>query len=210
MSRSADEICEEFLGQLLPQGEAWPKDGPSNLRNLLWALASPRARLESDIEGLAAEISPGTSVQLLTDYESIVGRTCCDAQSSTLTLAQRQAIAQARWVGRKVVSRQDYIDLAAQMGFEITIEEYTPAYADFMCAEDPCRGEDWAFCWLVRSPGYTPIYFMADQSSAEDPLMSWGNSPLKCEITARNPAHLTVRFGQSGANVVSDFGKDIR
>ncbi len=124
VSRSAETIRDEMLDELLPPGMAWPKDPSSNLGGLFQALAVSRAQIEADIEGLRQEISPGTSVKLLADYEDILGRACCGTNSDTLTFAQRQAVAQARWVGRKITTAQDFIDLASAMGFSVTIEEF--------------------------------------------------------------------------------------
>ncbi|WP_122050348.1 YmfQ family protein [Asaia bogorensis] len=210
MNRGADAIREEMIEQLLPQGAAWPKDRSSNLASFIQAIAIGRATLESDVASLSREIAPGTSVALLSDYEEILGRFCSDANNDALTFAQRQAMAQARWVGRRVISRQDFVDLAAGMGFAITIMEFKPARASSARIGDAINGRVWAFVWRVIRPGYTPVYARAGVARIGERLMSWGNLAFECEIRRRSPAHTIVQFAQSNVNALMDFGVDIQ
>ncbi|KAB8122564.1 DUF2313 domain-containing protein [Komagataeibacter medellinensis] len=102
-----------------------------------------------------------------------------------------------------------YIAFAAALGYDITITEFAPARAGLLRAGDPVNSEAWAHTWRISAPGYTPVLFRAGTGAAGDPLMTWGNTVLQCEITARKPAHTIVQFAQTDVNPINDFGGDI-
>lgn len=193
----------------LPKGRAWPRGLGSVLSQVIASFMPAAENFGKAAAGLPAGSFPGTTIAMLPDWEKSLGLPDpCAGESPTELQRRSQVIARLTDSGGSSIAY--FTAFAKTLGYDITIKEYIPACADLMCAEDPVYGEDWAFCWLVSSPGFTPIYFLADQSSAEDPLMTWGNAVLCCEFETRNPAHLILRFAQNGQNIINDFGGDFQ
>ena len=92
-------------------------------------------------------------------------------------------------------NKQFYIDLAAAIGFTITITEFNPFVAG-SGAGDPISNDDtgWPWAWQVNAPETTIQYFRSGQNTSGDALRKWGNEKLECAITARKPAHTHVSF----------------
>lgn len=153
--RTAPEIQQEWLTQLLPSGDAWPKDTDSNLAKLLLALATPRAQLEADILALQLEISPRTSVLLLEDYKAVLGADPAGRDQGDLTTAQWQALLYARWTARGGQSIAYYEALAAALGFTLSIYEPVAAvYGAFTYGDGTVysRPDYDNFVWVVTLP----------------------------------------------------------
>jgi len=125
-SRTATDIAREWLTQLLPSGQAWPTDDNSNLAALLSARAISRETLEADIYALTQEISPGTSVLLLDDYQTVLGPDPAGRDTGDLTITQRQNLLQQRWVSAGGQSIAFYVAMGEQYGITLTIEEPDP------------------------------------------------------------------------------------
>ncbi|MEZ7137239.1 YmfQ family protein [Komagataeibacter sp. SM21] len=196
------------LLRLLPTGRIWSRE-PGSMPYQLAAVWAPTYQRNSDrAANLITDAFPSTTTELLDEWEETLGLPDpCAGESPTIE--QRRAQVVARLTDNGGASVPYFIAFAATLGYDITITEYAPARAGVMRAGDPVCGEDWAYVWLIRAPGYTPIPFRAGQSCAGEALMVWGNTVLQCEITARNPAHTVVLFGQDGSNAINDFGGDI-
>lgn len=153
--RTAPEIQQEWLTQLLPSGDVWPKDTGSNLAKLLMALATPRAQLEADILALQLEISPRTSVVLLEDYKAVLGADPAGRDQGDLTTAQWQALLYARWTARGGQSIAYYEALASALGFTLSIYEPLAAvYGAFTYSDGAVysRPDYDNFVWVVTLP----------------------------------------------------------
>ncbi|GBQ69622.1 bacteriophage tail protein [Ameyamaea chiangmaiensis NBRC 103196] len=208
MAYTADDYRPAIL-RIMPRGPIWSRAPGSLLYAVAWIWSQTWGRLDARAENLLVDAFPATSVELLTDWESTLGLPDpCAGTAPTLAARRNQVV--ARLADSGGCSADYFTNLAAQLGYTISITRYWPACADFACAEDPVYGEDWAFCWVISAPGYSLSYAQADVSSAGDPLMTWGNSVLQCELSERNPAHLILRFGQTGTNVINDFRGDIQ
>ena len=87
-----------------------------------------------------------------------------------------------------------FIGFAQKLGYGITITNYAP----FRCGQSTCGqalgNQDWFFTWSVNAPQNTVVRFAAAKSVAGDPLASWGNQVLECEISAMAPAHAILQF----------------
>ena len=94
-------------------------------------------------------------------------------------------------------SRQYYIDVAARLGYQITITEFDTFEAGDH-AGDLVNGENWRYAWRVNAPEVTITEFIAGGSSAGDPLRDWGNEQLECVINRLKPAHTLAQFAYGG------------
>jgi uncharacterized protein YmfQ (DUF2313 family) len=122
--RSGSDYAQAYL-ELLPQGQAWPKHAPDSVLvracvglNDYWGFVDRRA---ADL--LEQESDPRTTIELLPDWERNWGLPdpCYDAP---LTIAERQLALLMRMTMMGAQSRKFFIDVAAMIGYTITITEY--------------------------------------------------------------------------------------
>lgn len=181
------------LQGLLPRGRVWPRDVISVQTAVIAAMAKSFARLTQDAAGLIEDAFPVAPVFLLPEWEASLGLPdpCAGPQPS---LQQRQQQVFARFTDGGGQSAAYFIAFAATLGFTITVSKFGPACAGRCTAGMPLYGASWINAWAVHAPLNTIIYARAGVSAAGDPLASWGNDVLECEIRARAPAHSTVLF----------------
>ena len=136
------------LLSLLPQGQAWPKYPGTTLdlacRGLAeyWGFVDSRA---ADL--LERESDPRTTFELLPDWERNFGLPDpCITEPQTLS--QRQLALVMRMTMQGGASRQFFIDVAAMLGYTITITEYRT----FVVGIDRC-GDN-----RVYGDGSNPMY----------------------------------------------------
>lgn len=187
-----------MLQALLPPGRLWRRDAGSNLTRLLRAISRGLVRKHQRILRMREEADPRTAYELLPEWEDLLGLPDpCTGESETLQ--ERRAIAAARWTAKGGQSRAHYIDLAAALGVPITIEEFGQFRCDASeCDVDPLNEDAWAYTWVVHAPEVTEIPFRCDESTTEEPLLTFGNAPLECTIRRAAPAHTIVHFAYGG------------
>lgn len=186
------EQYREHLQALAPRGLAWPRDADATLTTLLEGFAEEFARVDARAEQLLDEADPRTTNELLTDWERVAGLPePCLAHVPQSSADRRQALV-AKLTRAGGQSRQFFIDLAASIGYAITITEFSPQ--DVTSDVDyPLYGEDWAFAWKVNSALNT-VTELTVEGAVDDPLAWWGNEELECVIGDRKPAHSVVIF----------------
>jgi len=213
IERESQAICgftaEDYAGvlaDLLPLGMVWPRDPDTSLMRTISGLAEEFARVHNRDCDLLMEAYPGTAIETISDWERVCGLP--DPCTGPLGILQeRREAVLAKLGARGGQSRQYYIDLAAALGFEITITEFRPFLAGESQAGDPCcyqsfgredaienRMMDWWFVWRINTPNFRIVFFRASQSQAGDPLARWGNELLECTIAALKPAHTGVIY----------------
>lgn len=184
----------DLLKALLPVGAAFPRDDDTKMHDLLHGMADELARLDGRGVDLLREILPSTTVELLTDWERVAGLPDrCNGELEE-TLQGRRATLLSKLSSGGGQSPQYFIDVAAALGFEITITEFRPFRAGWSSAGDPLTNGDWVFYWRVNAPEETIVSFRAGLSRAGEPLRSWGNELLECKINTLKPAHTIVLF----------------
>lgn len=193
--RAKTEDYADQLTQLLPQGEAWPRDPDTVLGKLIAGLAGVFARVHNRALDLIEEADPRTAVESLPEWERETGLpgTCTPIAD---TLVQRRAAVVARLTARGGQSRPFYISVAAALGYDVTITEFSHFSCNSAC-DDPVCDEDWTYVWRIDAPEVT-IVQMTCQSGCDEPLRAWGNQRLECEISWRKPDHTTLLFGYGG------------
>ena len=178
---------------LLPLGLAWPREPGTNLDNFITAIAEEPNRVAERVQDMLTESYPLMSSELLTDWERITGLPeGCQGAPDTLQ-ARREAVDQklATTGGQ---SKQFYIDLAAKIGFEVTITEYSPFKVGRNATGDALNGDNWAYAWQINAPEETIREFKTGRSAVGEPLRYWGNELLECVISRVKPAHTYVLF----------------
>jgi uncharacterized protein YmfQ (DUF2313 family) len=195
------------LADLLPPGLIWNRDPSSRLMAFLEGLGSEFGHVERRSLELLEEVDPHRTVEMLPDWERIVGLPdACVSIEETVQDRRQAVLVKLAAVGGQ--SRQFYIDLAAEYGFTITITEFTsfvagPAYGDDRskagdaltnAKAQPAAGAGWQDTWQVNAPLETIREFKAGEGQAGDPLRWWGNTLLECLISRAKPAHTHVLF----------------
>lgn len=184
-----------MLIALLPRGEAWSLERTADIRNQLHGMAMEFARIDARGDSLVREAMPDTTLELLSEWETVAGLPGeCTGQLETVALRRAALVARLTTIGGQ--SRQYFIDLAAALGFEITIEEFKPFTSGSVAGTAITNG-DWAYAWRVNAPETTVRSFVAG-SCAGEPLGTWGYALLECAIGRVKPAHTILIFGYGG------------
>jgi uncharacterized protein YmfQ (DUF2313 family) len=133
VTRTGDEYAHALQNHL-PIGQAWPRAEESTLMKVVRGLTKIWGDLEIRASHLLEQESdPRITIELLPDWERNWGLPdpCYEAPQS---IAERQAALVLRMTMVGGCSRQFFIDLAATLGYTITITEYRP----FFIAMDRC------------------------------------------------------------------------
>ena len=182
---------------LLPTGLAWAKDPGFETYEVATALSKELERIDTRASDLLRESDPRTTSELIGDWERVLGLPD-ECSGDTPTLQDRRDQVVARLTDGGSINRQYYIDLAASLGFTVTIFEYRPFLAGRGRAGDAISNGLWIFVWQINAPENTIKYFRAGSSLAGEALARWGNDTLECLITKRAPAGTKVLFSYGG------------
>ena len=190
MAMTAAEYRDLLLA-LAPPGTALPGEPDSTWGRLLQALADELARVDARADDLIDEADPRTTYELLADWERVAGLPDpCVPEGQTVTERRNALVGRLTATGGQ--SRQYFIDLAASLGYSVTITEFRPQTVDDS-VDAPIYGQDWAFAWQVNAPQTTVTYHTVDGDVAE-PLANWGNELLECVLGRYKPAHTHLIF----------------
>jgi uncharacterized protein YmfQ (DUF2313 family) len=194
-SRTVNEYLK-LLQSLLPKGKAWTRDPSSTMSQFLMAIADELVRLELEALSLLEERDTRYSTALLPDHEYDLGLPDeCSSLANTLVLRRNQAHSKLTALGG--AHKQYFIDLAANLGYTITIEEY------------PDGGLTSIFHWQVVI-GYDDdmylLWFTSGGSVSGDPICQVvGTDVLECFINRYKPAHTKVFFTFEGPDFSNEF-----
>jgi len=192
MPTAADYL--EQLKTLLPPGQAFPREAGTTLHDLLDGMSIELARVDSRGEALPIEANPSSTNELLPDWERVAGLP--DKCSGVLeeTLQGRKSALLTKLTSTGGQSPGYFIQLAASLGYTVTIEEYRPFRAGRSSAGDLLTNGPWIFTWLIRAPEVSVTDFRAGRSAAGERLRTWGNDTLECKLNQLKPAHTIALF----------------
>lgn len=181
------------MQQVMPRGRAWPRDLASVQAQTLRTLMPTFQRLTARGAYLLTDAFPSTADELLPEWEASLGLPDpCAGESPTIAL--RQAQVTARFIAGGGQSIAYFVNFAKTLGYDITIEQFAPFRVGASRVGTPLYGEAWAFAWQVNAPEFSISYFAVDVSAVGEPLATWGNTVLQCELRRLVPAHTTVIF----------------
>lgn len=179
------------LQALLPPGAAWPRGGDAVLTGLLDALAAEFHRADARAASLVEEADPHTAHELLPDWERAAGLPDeCYPAADSLARRRRALVSRLTHLGGQ--SRRYFISLAAALGYDVAVTEFTPHDVTAEVTA-PLYGQPWRFAWQVSAPPVT-VFPMTVSSGVDEPLAAWGNEWLECAVRALAPAHTIVLF----------------
>lgn len=184
---------EAQLHALLPPGPAWPDDDP-----FLLGMAPAFARVHERALQLLEEADPRTAVELFLRWERTAGLPDTCAEVSEQDMQRRRADLIAKLQRDGSLSRQFFIDLAAWLGYAITIDEFVPFRVE-MPVEHGLYGDDWLFTWRANLPLIGEEEpFRAESSRVEDRLVTWpANNVIECLFRRLSAGHTNVLFAYS-------------
>lgn len=183
----------QALFNLLPRGRAWSDDPEGVLARVLEGVAGAYTAVDGAAQFLLFDAFPANAVTLLPEWEATLGLPDpCQGPNPSLVARQKQVV--ARFVGVAGVSRNDLITYAANLGFAITLETFTPFRMGVGGMGDPLYVEADAHTLAIHAPDTTVTPFMMGVSGMGDPFTSFGNDVLECEMSALAQAHTTVIF----------------
>lgn len=189
-------LSAEYRDQLIalqPPGLALPRGLESTWAKLLHAIADELARAEVRAGQLRDETDIRTTSELLADWERVAGLPD-PCVAATQTLAERREALVQRLVNLGGQSRQFFIDLAARLGYTVTIAEPKPFRVNVNAAGDPLYADEWSFVWQVQAPAGIVRDFRVNENAVGDALRSWGDELLECVVGRLKPAHTLVQF----------------
>lgn len=183
-----------LLRDLLPTGPAWNRAPGSDLTEFLTSIAEELKLVSDRTETLQVELDPRTTSELLDDWERLLALPdeCSDPDNQSVATRRNEVL--AKLTGQGSISRQFYIDLAARLGYTVTIFEYRQFLAGVSHAGDLLANGDWVYCWLVTASGGSAKFFEAGVNFAGDPLAVYSDGVLECYINKLKPAETLVFF----------------
>jgi uncharacterized protein YmfQ (DUF2313 family) len=188
-----DGLYAEQALALLPTGPAWPKEPGSVLHKLVSGLSDRFLAVHRRACDLLREMAPISTVELLPDWERVLGLPD-DCASVPVTLNERRGAVLQRWRAMGGQSRAYFVEVARALGFDILVEEFRPFQIGTGRAGDAIDGLLWRFAWRVLGPETTQRFFRASEGGAGEPLSVFGNEILECVIGRLKPAHTIVHF----------------
>lgn len=187
---TADDYLQA-LQALLPLGPAWPREADAALTKVLTAWSKEYERIDAYADGLLEEIDPRTAFELLADWEAALGLPECGMEPGPL--AERRDAAAAKLAETGLITLADLIALAADLGFIITIDTFTP-FRVTDTVDKRIYGDDWAFVLRINAPLNT-IRVLTTQSTVNERLRTWGREGLlECMVNRNTHAHVFNLF----------------
>ncbi|MEY9404447.1 DUF2313 domain-containing protein [Bradyrhizobium barranii subsp. barranii] len=195
VTRSGDDYAEA-LSQLLPQGQAWPRDEGSTLMRVVRGLSQIWGVVEASASKLLeVESDPRITLDLLPDWERNWGLPD-PCYQEPLTIGDRQKALVQRMTIEGAQSREFFIGVAAQIGYTITITEYRPFMVGLdRCGDNRVYGDGTNLMYsdtFVR--GWLPVYDPQGNPVALDEISEWPNYGLGPDT---NRHYWTVHVGTS-------------
>lgn len=189
------EPFHEALRRLLPRGRAWDLHPGGNFERLLQAAGEELAAAQARIDQLPVEADPLRAVELLPEWERSVGLPDeCDPREPEPSTQDRQRGVHARLTAQGGQTPASLIELAARLGYEVTIEEFQQAASGVSSSGDSLWDDDWAATFIVHAPLDVVTYAESGTCSSGDLIATWGDGRLECEINRVKPAHMLALF----------------
>lgn len=198
-ARTAIEYLR-LLQSLLPQGHAWNRDESSVLTEFLYGQAEEFARVDQRSIDLLRERDTRFADQLLVDHENDLGLPDeCSVVGETIQ--ERRLSAHTRLIALGQQNPAYFIELAAALGWTITITEFSPFWCGVHGAGDECGDQLNIFYWKITITVGSGdiIHFLSGSSQSGDPLVFVaGTDTVICTLNRYKPAHTVLTFDFDG------------
>jgi len=197
MSRTPIQIQAEMLA-LQPMGWALPSDPDTYWGARLLAVANEWSLIEAQMESFEQELDPGTAVNLLADYQRVLGPDPYGWDTLPLSSAQQAQLLHNRWVDAPIVCAGYFIAVAASIGVTITIEEFPlPVCGEAVCG-DTLLPWPQHLVFLVTLPTDDSWDAICGDTVCGDTLGGFAANVLQPFITAKAPLWTRAVFNYTG------------
>lgn len=184
------------LQALLPRGRVWPRDPDAVQTKVLTGLVQSYVRTNASANQVLVEALPSTTFQLLPEWEATMGLPDpCAGTSPTIQGRRSQVVARFTGVGGQSVGYM--VAFAKSLGYTVTVKQYAPARVGQSRVGQPLCGPAWAHAWSINSALNTVTRSRVGTAAAGEPLASWSNAVLECELRTIAPAHTILFFTYS-------------
>jgi len=181
---------------LMPRGRVWPTESGTVQTQVLSGLVQTYARHNARATNLLIDAFPSSTEELLPEWEATLGLPDpCAGLAPTIQLRRAQVM--ARFTGTGGQSSQYFVQMAATLGYAITITQFAPFKFGQTTFGTQMYGADWAFAWQVNAPSFSINRFQFGVDGFGEPLATWNNNVLQCELQNAAPAHTTLMFNYS-------------
>jgi len=119
----------------------------------------------------------------------------CAGASATVQGRRAQVVARFASIGGQ--SAGYMIAFAKNLGYTITVKQYMPARAGQSRVGQPLCGTTWAHAWSIGTSLNTVVRSRVGAAAVGEPLATWGNAVLECELRAIAPSHTLLFFTYS-------------
>jgi uncharacterized protein YmfQ (DUF2313 family) len=205
---------EDYLWQfqrLLPRGRIWHRAWGTAQAEQLLTLMPTWVRLHARAANLIVDAFPCSTMELLPEWEATLGLPDPCVQPPLATIQQRAAAVCGKFAARGGSSAEYFIHLAASLGFQITIETFSPFRVGYSRVGQPLCGEEWAFAWRIAVQGNVGAitWFRVGSSATGEPLATWGIMLLQCAFEKLLPANTIPIWSFKVASSIWDAGESI-
>tara|TARA_R110002110_G_scaffold64634_8_gene178594 strand:+ start:4505 stop:5128 length:624 start_codon:yes stop_codon:yes gene_type:complete len=196
-----DDYLDAALA-LVPEGPAWPRDGETLPPKFWRGMVRSLLRLHRRICALQRESLACFADATLEDYERVYGLPDpCDPNGASRTRGERLLTLCARETVLGGQSLPYFIEVAAALGYEITIERYHEAVCGLSdCgSDDQCGTNEVHLYWTVRVPDPRVTWATCGISECGDTMATIALAEdLECRLRALQPAYTELIFSYEG------------
>jgi uncharacterized protein YmfQ (DUF2313 family) len=209
-----------MLANLMPPGPAWTVDVRRNESGrltgnhwalLLDALAQVLQRVDNRLDALIADSMPITAKQTLSArYDEAGLPFACLPRADNPD--QMRAEVLYTWAALGGASPAYFQFVLEKLGIPFRLREFRRCRVGNTVGL-PLYGDEWAYWWQVSAVDTSYRHFATGNSTAGEPLQSWGPQAIVCLVNTLKPAHTQVvfRFVLDAAELewdFDDFGAD--
>lgn len=196
MARTAEEYFLAIQTDL-PTGEAWPKERDGIAEALWHVVAEQLAQVEQRADQLQNEADPRTTVEMLEDWERILGLPDPCLGPEPETIRRRESVV-IKETAQGTLNLNAYQDIAVAMGYDVTFREYRP----FRCGKSQCSANDGLadaqvihkLRVLVKGPRKIRFRCGVGQCGKDPLTKTIGGEDLVCVLRRELPADLQKIF----------------
>ena len=191
------EIYKAQIRSLFPRGKLWTFIPGGVLDSLITGIAQEFIRIDDRAADLIRESDPRTTVELLPDWERVMGLPgVCGNLAENDDERRNQVVAKLIQAGPQ--NKAFFAALAQSLGYDVDVEdifEFLPFRAEMSRAEEYlAEHEDWPHTFLIKVNTVSLRYFRAETHRAEDRLVEFGDALLECLVNESKPAHSIALF----------------
>ena len=193
MSRTQAQVADG-LRRLRAPGFASPREPDDYVAALDAATAAEFALIEASAEAMLPEANPAYAVNLLPNYERVLGPDPYGRNLLAMTVEERQAIAFSRWTAAPVMCAGFFVNLGAELGVPLTIQEFPLSECGvFECGTEPVP---WLqhLCFLVTLPATVGWDVECGVLEAGEPIGGFDPDAMAAIIDNLAPLQMRAAF----------------